>query len=64
MENRKELKTCPFCGGAGQMYEPDYPAVIGKRYAIICTNCGTSTHTIYQNKTRAIEAWNRREENM
>jgi len=56
----KKLKPCPFCGGIGQLYEPDYPPEIGPRYAVVCTGCGMRTHTIFQQKARALRVWNTR----
>lgn len=60
----RQLKECPFCGGKAQAYEVNkYPKEIGKRYSVICTDCGASVTTTYQADCWAIKAWNKRSGN-
>lgn len=56
-----EMENCPFCNGEAKAYEvTDYPKGIGKRYSVVCINCGVSLSTTYQDQWRAIRHWNTR----
>ena len=57
MEN--ELKPCPFCGGAAEVYCDREMG--GSQYRIKCTNCPADVgRHWYWKKNDAIAAWNRR----
>lgn len=62
MENKRELKPCPFCGGKARI--EDISTEDEKYYMMQCTNdeCGASAcfgdHST--SKSKAIAAWNRR----
>ena len=61
-----KLKPCPFCN-AVSVNNGAYPDKIGiatdpdnsGNYQVICLQCGASTD-VYENKTKAVKAWNRR----
>ena len=61
MKERGELKPCPFCGGAGHVYEDgrlssrsyDFP-----KWYITCKKCGVETPTA--RIEQVVEIWNRR----
>jgi len=54
MSKKKEIKSCPFCGGR---------AVLGLICSqVTCSNCGTMTKG-YTVGYKAIEVWNKRAEN-
>lgn len=61
----EELKKCPFCGGEAFIHElkEDFLGVGFeiKGYAVVCTNCHSSTE-YDKNKNICIESWNRRVE--
>lgn len=63
MENR-ELKPCPFCGGAAEIYEtPHVPR--GTDYTPRCKNpscCGRLSKKWAERET-AVIMWNRRTDN-
>lgn len=51
------LKPCPFCGAKAEVvfdYEVGFES-----YSVWCENCRSSS-AIYDDKTDAVEAWNRR----
>lgn len=56
-----KLKPCPFCGGEATIY-----TVVWGRYVVGCETgkcyCNTMTHDlpIFIDEQEAIEAWNRR----
>jgi Lar family restriction alleviation protein len=60
------LKPCPFCGGEADFLTENF----GAKVWVVCTDCGVQTLKEDTNlivfgkggKDRAIEAWNRREE--
>lgn len=56
-----ELKRCPFCGGAGHVYEDgrlsNKPYGFPKWY-IVCTGCGVKTPTAKMEQV--VRIWNRR----
>ena len=63
----KELKPCPFCGGAAEL-EEKY-AIMGQKVQayVRCKACGTTSGYFSENiaycaNEKAIEAWNRRYE--
>lgn len=54
-----DLKPCPFCGGKAILVESIHAQV----FKVECMNTSCycfNTSTIFSNKTNAIEAWNRR----
>lgn len=56
-----ELKPCPFCGHKAALRSGRYlngEEKIGTVY-IVCTQCGVGT-VIYNDRTEAVTAWNRR----
>lgn len=63
MENKIELKPCPFCGGLASVYSYDpYDSYQGDctRYRVRCIDCKAFVERKYEDE--AIEAWNRRVE--
>ena len=60
-----ELKPCPFCGGKAEVDTPTYwdGAKGRKTYAISCKSCRCRTPD-YMGLVGAIEAWNRRAEDV
>ena len=52
-----ELKPCPFCGGAAELYSAWYFR------DVYCTVCGARTHLVHKTDDDAIAAWNRRVNN-
>lgn len=63
----KELKPCPFCGGAAEL--KGINAMIGRKAQayVRCKACGTTSGYFSENiaycaNEKAIEAWNRRYE--
>lgn len=50
-----ELKPCPFCGGEAEILVSD----IADRAVIYCRGCDAQIQ-IKPNKQEAIEAWNKR----
>lgn len=50
-----KLKPCPFCGGESYIRNPVGMYVCG------CDKCRMSS-ALYKDREKAIEAWNRREE--
>lgn len=48
---------CPFCGGNAEVLN-DYECGFEGYYYVWCENCHSSSAT-YDDKTDAIEAWNR-----
>lgn len=60
MEERSELKPCPFCGKKARLQR------IGKSYYVTCDGsyCKIKPTTwAYSVKEKAIEEWNRRANN-
>lgn len=56
MENRTELKPCPFCGGNAK-FRSDF--CYGRKYHVECEDCGVkSPHKLISED--AIRAWNER----
>jgi Lar family restriction alleviation protein len=62
-----ELKPCPFCGGGAVLRRGNKDK---HGYFVVCHTCGAKTaffsdkYTSHvENKTQAIEAWNRRADN-
>lgn len=52
----EELKSCPFCGAPAEIKQ------LSGRYAVSCVNkCAGSR--IFSDKSKAVEAWNRRVNN-
>ena len=62
MENKIELKPCPFCGGEAMVIDTgDYFPVI--TYRVICKASCIMQGGLYKTKQEAIEAWNTRTDN-
>ena len=60
-----KLKPCPFCGKEAAIevhgfYNRDSRGFTDKTYGVVCGKCHTSGWQFYENKEKAIEAWNRR----
>ena len=61
MSKDKKLNTCPFCGGKAELHTEPWSIVM-------CTECNaTASYFLhkadYCSVDKAIEAWNRRENN-
>lgn len=55
-----ELKQCPFCGGAAEIFTTDEVGYLGvDKYTVRCGACMCGTGH-YADATRARESWNRR----
>lgn len=61
-----ELRECPFCGGKATIVR--IPGAVYDKFSVCCksSKCiafyiGYVDEGIYETKTKAIEAWNRRE---
>jgi len=52
-----ELLSCPFCGGAAEVREWDFPYV---RFQARCVECKTTGRTRFNERAKAIAAWNHR----
>lgn len=64
MEQKIELKPCPFCGVVPNIRTYRYK--YGIRYYVKCGNrdCDTMPHTfMWEKKQHAIDDWNRRGDN-
>ena len=59
MTDKIKLKPCPFCGAEVEVVK-DFEFCF-EGYYVWCENCCSSSAT-YDDKTDAIEAWNRRDE--
>ena len=57
MTSGDELLNCPFCGGAAEVREWDFPYV---RFQARCVECKTTGRTRFNERAKAIAAWNRR----
>ena len=66
-----ELKPCPFCGGQAELvtgYQEHILFYDTKYVYVRCKNCKAETDSVnlsayYSAKDKAIENWNRRENN-
>ena len=64
MEERDELKPCPFCGGKAELYESEAYNLKTEtkekniRWFVMCEQCTALTCGALRGK--AIEEWNRR----
>ena len=56
----KDLKPCPFC--AGKDLSIYIKGMGDKKYAVCCNTCGARGGR-KQDKGRAVEEWNRRDDN-
>ena len=57
MTSGDELLNCPFCGGAAEVREWDFPYV---RFQARCVECKTTGRTRFNERAKAIAAWNHR----
>ena len=55
MENEKELKHCPFCGGTATVWQ-NY----GGLWFVECYECSCFLGNEFKTKEEAIDAWNTR----
>ncbi len=70
MAEALELKPCPFCGGAAEIYQVGNDHLKRRGFEVKCTTWGCSTkktalvirHTLQDARRFAVEAWNRRSE--
>ena len=60
-----KLKPCPFCGGEAEVLDLSYPINMPpwevRGYGVVCP-CGASVR-MFDKKTEAAKAWNRRVDN-
>lgn len=57
----REVKPCPFCGEAEEIYFEEYLHAAGKRWRILCPNCMAGIDRGYdQHPGLLLEAWNKR----
>ena len=56
-----ELKPCPFCGSVE--VKVHIPYFTDDCYMVQCYGCNCNT-AIYMTANQAVEAWNRRDENV
>ena len=61
MNEKIELKPCPFCGGEAELKEYRLTAKADSRHVVYCQKCGVITR-FYESPEAAAEAWNRRSE--
>lgn len=60
IENKAELKPCPFCGGEADIFTSVEVGYLGSnKFTVRCGNCFCGTGN-YKDIARAKEAWNRR----
>lgn len=61
-EKLREVKPCPFCGEAEEIYFEEYLHTgVGKRWRILCPNCMAGIDRGYdQNPGPLLDAWNKR----
>ena len=57
-EIREKLKPCPFCNGEVELCET--PMQGWTEYKSVCTNCDATIMGMFDDKEKAVEAWNRR----
>ena len=55
--NNEQLKSCPFCGGQAYLKERYHGD--NEKYYAFCSGCYTETFE-YKNVHDAVEAWNKR----
>ena len=57
-----ELKPCPFCGEAKELYFERYATEAGPRWLVTCARCMATICRGYdQTPGHLVEAWNKRE---
>lgn len=56
MNNKTEVKPCPFCGGMNLYCAEE------RFYAVGCLDCGGRVVGAYRTEEEAAEAWNMRKE--
>lgn len=54
-----KLKPCPFCGGEAEIVDLE---CYGARYYVKCTNGCVEQSGLYGEKAKAINLWNKRED--
>lgn len=65
MNERIELKPCPFCGGNAKLVDHTFwndttKSFSYKSYGVMCRHCGVQGFQFYETEEEAINAWNRR----
>lgn len=58
MENKTELKPCPFCGGKARLRKESHREYAAT-YSVTCQDCFVKTRS-YSFDDKAIDTWNRR----
>ena len=56
MDNKIELKVCPFCGGQAKLV---FESPLSFYTYVRCSNCGARTRSEYLEQ-ESIRVWNRR----
>lgn len=57
-----ELKSCPFCGGKGEIRQKESGGFLREEYKVGCRTklCPGGGKVYYKSKAQAIEKWNNR----
>ena len=59
----EELLRCPFCGGEAEIEQHTFMGY-SHTYGVTCLNCRGQTRQFYATEQEAIDAWNRRTQNI